>query len=176
MSIYLVFMLTLVLEESWGLWWLIVFFLNSSFNEFLWAVNLSHHQRLSNNYYSVFGEITTNSLLKFIKRWVQTNTINQPVIQSLVWLRKPFSIHIKSWCCQVRVAAVYALGTFINNSTERSDHANNIDHGVGRTVISVINDSSPLVRKVRLNVATNISMINFYKWCVCNLFIHTGCL
>ena len=50
---------------------------------------------------------------------------------------------------QVRAAAVYALGTFINNSTERSDHANSIDHGVGMTVSSVLSDGSPLVRKVR---------------------------
>ncbi|XP_067126176.1 regulatory-associated protein of mTOR [Centruroides vittatus] len=49
---------------------------------------------------------------------------------------------------EVRTAAVYALGTFINSSTERSDHANSIDHSVGITLInSVLNDGSPIVRK-----------------------------
>ena len=53
---------------------------------------------------------------------------------------------------QVRAAAVYALGSFINNSTERSDHANNIDHGVGMTLLNCSNDGNPLVRKVRPHV------------------------
>ncbi|CAH1793910.1 unnamed protein product [Owenia fusiformis] len=48
---------------------------------------------------------------------------------------------------EVRAAAVYALGTFIANSTERSDHANNIDHSVGLTLINSTYDGSPLVRK-----------------------------
>ena len=52
---------------------------------------------------------------------------------------------------QVRAAAVYALGTFISNSTERTDHANNIDHGVAITLVSHAQDGSPLVRKVGTN-------------------------
>lgn len=47
----------------------------------------------------------------------------------------------------VRAAAVFALGTFISNTTERSDHANNIDHSVAMTLISVTQDGSSLVRK-----------------------------
>lgn len=48
---------------------------------------------------------------------------------------------------EVRAAAVYALGTFINNTNERSDHASNIDLGVGMKLVSIVNDGSPLVRK-----------------------------
>ena len=43
---------------------------------------------------------------------------------------------------------MYALGTFINNTNERSDHASNIDLGVGMKLVSIANDGSPLVRKV----------------------------
>ena len=49
---------------------------------------------------------------------------------------------------------MYALGAFINNSTERSDHANNIDHGVGMTLLNCANDGSPLVRKVCPKIAS----------------------
>ncbi|XP_054159125.1 regulatory-associated protein of mTOR-like isoform X2 [Oppia nitens] len=49
---------------------------------------------------------------------------------------------------QVRAAAVYALGTFINSATERTDHANALDHNIAITLINkCLNDSSPLVRK-----------------------------
>ena len=49
---------------------------------------------------------------------------------------------------EVRAAAVYALGTFINSATERTDHANALDHNIAITLINkVSNDSSPLVRK-----------------------------
>ncbi|KAK2180495.1 hypothetical protein NP493_440g01008 [Ridgeia piscesae] len=48
---------------------------------------------------------------------------------------------------EVRAAAVFALGTFISNTTERSDHANNIDHSVAMTLLSVTQDGSSLVRK-----------------------------
>ncbi len=49
---------------------------------------------------------------------------------------------------EVRAAAVYALGTFINSATERTDHANALDHNIAITLINkVLNDSSPLVRK-----------------------------
>ena len=48
----------------------------------------------------------------------------------------------------MRTAAVFALGTFINNSTERNEHANTIDHGVAMTLVSNASDGSPLVRKV----------------------------
>ncbi|GLG94261.1 Regulatory-associated protein of mTOR [Gryllus bimaculatus] len=48
----------------------------------------------------------------------------------------------------VRASAVYALGTFISSVTERSEHANNIDHSIAMTLINTVsNDMSPLVRK-----------------------------
>lgn len=48
---------------------------------------------------------------------------------------------------EVRAAAVYALGTFINSSTERTDHANTIDHSIGMKLVSTsLYDSSVLVR------------------------------
>lgn len=48
---------------------------------------------------------------------------------------------------EVRAASVYALGTFINSSNERSDHANTIDHSIGmKLVSSSLHDSSVLVR------------------------------
>lgn len=49
--------------------------------------------------------------------------------------------------CEVRAAAVFALGTFINSSTERTDHANTIDHSIGMKLVSTsLYDSSVLVR------------------------------
>ncbi|PNF16965.1 Regulatory-associated protein of mTOR [Cryptotermes secundus] len=49
---------------------------------------------------------------------------------------------------EVRAAAVYALGTFISSVTERSEHANNIDHSIAMTLINTVShDMSPLVRK-----------------------------
>ncbi|ESP03931.1 hypothetical protein LOTGIDRAFT_230228 [Lottia gigantea] len=50
-------------------------------------------------------------------------------------------------CPEVRAAAVYALGAFISSSSERTDHANNIDLGVGMKLTQVGADGSPLVRK-----------------------------
>ncbi|XP_045213850.2 regulatory-associated protein of mTOR-like isoform X2 [Mercenaria mercenaria] len=48
---------------------------------------------------------------------------------------------------EVRAAAVYALGTFISNVSEKSDHATSIDLGVGMKLVQVAHDGSPLVRK-----------------------------
>lgn len=49
---------------------------------------------------------------------------------------------------EVRAAAVYALGTFLNSTTERTDHANAIDHSIGMMLINkVSNDGSSLVRQ-----------------------------
>uniref|UniRef100_A0AB74UMX4 Regulatory associated protein of mTOR n=1 Tax=Euwallacea interjectus TaxID=321055 RepID=A0AB74UMX4_9CUCU len=51
-------------------------------------------------------------------------------------------------CPEVRAAAVYALGTFINAVSRRSEHANNIDHAVGMTLVNhAANEASPLVRR-----------------------------
>lgn len=52
-------------------------------------------------------------------------------------------------CFQVRAAAVYALGTFMNTEMERSKHAINIDHSVAMMLINVVSqDMNTLVRKV----------------------------
>ncbi|XP_052780147.1 regulatory-associated protein of mTOR-like isoform X2 [Mya arenaria] len=48
---------------------------------------------------------------------------------------------------EVRAAAVYALGMFISNVSEKSDHANSIDLAVGMRLIPVASDGCPLVRK-----------------------------
>ncbi|CAE1248564.1 RAPTOR [Acanthosepion pharaonis] len=49
---------------------------------------------------------------------------------------------------EVRAAAVYALGTYISScSSERSDHASNIDLGIGMSLTHIVNDGSPLVRQ-----------------------------
>lgn len=50
---------------------------------------------------------------------------------------------------QVRCAAVFALGTFVGNSAERTDHSTTIDHNVAMMLAQLINDGSPVVRKVR---------------------------
>ncbi|KAK3557621.1 hypothetical protein QTP70_031150 [Hemibagrus guttatus] len=48
---------------------------------------------------------------------------------------------------EVRCAAVYALGTFVGNSAERTDHSTTIDHNVAMMLAQLINDGSPIVRK-----------------------------
>ncbi|GJQ81856.1 hypothetical protein Trydic_g9883 [Trypoxylus dichotomus] len=51
-------------------------------------------------------------------------------------------------CAEVRAAAVYALGTFINSVPRRSEHANTIDHSIAMTLVNTLNgDMSNLVRK-----------------------------
>lgn len=59
-------------------------------------------------------------------------------------------------CPKVRCAAVFALGTFVGNSAERTDHSTTIDHNVAMMLAQLINDGSPVVRKVLclLNVGT----------------------
>lgn len=49
---------------------------------------------------------------------------------------------------QVRCSAVFALGTFVGNSAERTDHSTTIDHNVAMMLAQLINDGSPVVRKV----------------------------
>ncbi|XP_060242261.1 regulatory-associated protein of mTOR isoform X3 [Meriones unguiculatus] len=48
---------------------------------------------------------------------------------------------------EVRCAAVFALGTFVGNSAERTDHSTTIDHNVAMMLAQLINDGSPMVRK-----------------------------
>jgi len=61
---------------------------------------------------------------------------------------------------QVRAAIVFALGTFVNNSGERGEHANNIDHGVAAKLLTVLSDGSPVVRKVGLAFLSFCSCIS----------------
>lgn len=62
-------------------------------------------------------------------------------------------INISVFSVQVRAASVYALGTFINSVTTRSEHANNIDQIIAMTLINTVSyDMCPLVRKVRLRL------------------------
>lgn len=51
---------------------------------------------------------------------------------------------------QVRCASVFALGTFVGNSAERTDHSTTIDHNVAMMLAQLINDGSPIVRKASL--------------------------
>ncbi|XP_065109339.1 regulatory-associated protein of mTOR isoform X1 [Paramisgurnus dabryanus] len=48
---------------------------------------------------------------------------------------------------EVRCGAVFALGTFVGNSAERTDHSTTIDHNVAMVLAQLINDGSPIVRK-----------------------------
>ncbi|XP_073168182.1 regulatory-associated protein of mTOR isoform X5 [Lepidochelys kempii] len=52
---------------------------------------------------------------------------------------------------EVRCAAVFALGTFVGNSAERTDHSTTIDHNVAMMLAQLINDGSPVVRKATVN-------------------------
>ncbi|KAJ8953916.1 hypothetical protein NQ318_019156 [Aromia moschata] len=75
-------------------------------------------------------------------RWTGVRDIAHEKLYTL--LRDP--------CPEVRAAAVYALGTFINSVTERSEHANNIDHSVVMTLVNTVSgDISCLVRKELIN-------------------------
>ncbi|KAL4676867.1 hypothetical protein H8957_008535 [Semnopithecus entellus] len=48
---------------------------------------------------------------------------------------------------EVRCAAVFALGTFVGNSAERTDHSTTIDHNVAMMLAQLVTDGSPMVRK-----------------------------
>nr|KAG5714826.1 hypothetical protein BaRGS_000314 [Batillaria attramentaria] len=48
---------------------------------------------------------------------------------------------------EVRSAAVFALGTFIFNGSEQTDHASSIELGVAMKLVPCATDGSPLVRK-----------------------------
>lgn len=61
---------------------------------------------------------------------------------------------------QVRCAAVFALGTFVGNSAERTDHSTTIDHNVAMMLAQLINDGSPVVRKVTNNIKIQIRQPN----------------
>ncbi|XP_021951380.1 regulatory-associated protein of mTOR isoform X2 [Folsomia candida] len=63
---------------------------------------------------------------------------------------------------EVRAAAVFALGTFINSSNERSEHSNSIDHSIAMTIISKLGteEASPLVR-MEITVALHNFVLAF---------------
>ncbi|XP_012271870.1 regulatory-associated protein of mTOR isoform X2 [Orussus abietinus] len=62
---------------------------------------------------------------------------------------------------EVRAASVYALGTFINSVTKRSEHANNIDQIIAMTILNTVTyDMCPLVRK-ELVVALQWMVLHF---------------
>ncbi|XP_058791281.1 regulatory-associated protein of mTOR isoform X2 [Phymastichus coffea] len=62
---------------------------------------------------------------------------------------------------EVRAASVYALGTFINSVTKRSEHANNIDQTIAMMLINTVtHDMCPLVRK-ELVVALQWMVLHF---------------
>ncbi|TUO32237.1 SEC14-like protein 1 [Bagarius yarrelli] len=60
------------------------------------------------------------------------------------WCGVRASAHEKLY---VRCAAMFALGTFVGNSAERTDHSTTIDHNVAMMLAQLINDGSPVVRK-----------------------------
>merc|ERR1719192_897115 len=49
---------------------------------------------------------------------------------------------------EVRAAAVYALGTFLNSCSERTEHANSLDQTIATKLLGrLLDDGSPLVRR-----------------------------
>lgn len=70
---------------------------------------------------------------------------------------------------EVRAAAVFALGTFINSCEERTEHANTLDHAIAQHVFNVVHDDgSPLVRKelvVAMSYIVNAFEANFVTVC-----------
>ncbi|CAL1542232.1 unnamed protein product, partial [Lymnaea stagnalis] len=48
---------------------------------------------------------------------------------------------------EVRAATVFALGTFVSRSLDRTDHSIAVDVNVGNLLVTCITDGSPLVRK-----------------------------
>ncbi|KAL1130820.1 hypothetical protein AAG570_012061 [Ranatra chinensis] len=61
---------------------------------------------------------------------------------------------------EVRTAAVFALGTFISSTSERSEHAKNIDHSVAMTLLNTVaKDMSPLVRKELVVALQNMVLV-----------------
>ncbi|KAG8507507.1 Regulatory-associated protein of mTOR, partial [Galemys pyrenaicus] len=63
---------------------------------------------------------------------------------------------------EVRCAAVFALGTFVGNSAERTDHSTTIDHNVAMMLAQLISDGSPVVRKVRASGATGSGPVRLW--------------
>uniref|UniRef100_A0A8C0FZ14 Regulatory associated protein of MTOR complex 1 n=1 Tax=Bubo bubo TaxID=30461 RepID=A0A8C0FZ14_BUBBB len=79
--------------------------------------------------------------------------VRTTVIRNKLWCGVRDSAHEKLYSLlsdpipEVRCAAVFALGTFVGNSAERTDHSTTIDHNVAMMLAQLINDGSPMVRK-----------------------------
>ena len=55
---------------------------------------------------------------------------------------------LKDPVAEVRAAAVFALGTFINSCEDRTEHANSLDHSIALNLMNTVSeDGSPLVRQ-----------------------------
>ncbi|CAG7784958.1 unnamed protein product [Allacma fusca] len=67
---------------------------------------------------------------------------------------------------EVRAAAVFALGTFINSGSERTEHSNAIDHSVAMTIVTKLcgDECSPLVRQEIVVALHNFVLVseNFF--------------
>ena len=51
---------------------------------------------------------------------------------------------------EVRCAALFALGTFINQLESRAEHSLHLDHTVGIQICKMATDPSPMVREVSI--------------------------
>ncbi len=65
---------------------------------------------------------------------------------------------------QVRAAAVFALGTYIMNIPEdgQSDLSISIDHSVGMRLLTLVNDGSPIVRRVSPETTRFLVRIHYH--------------
>ena len=62
----------------------------------------------------------------------------------------------------MRAAAVFALGTYIMNVPEdgQSDLSISIDHNVGMRLLTLLNDGSPIVRRVSFSGTNLVIIVN----------------
>jgi regulator-associated protein of mTOR len=104
-----------------------------------------------NNYYSILLDESDTTL----RRWVCICLgLTWADFSAARWCGVRDSAHEKIYNIledtnpEVRAAAVFSLGTFINSGSDRTEHSNAIDHSVAMTIISKLGteESSPLVR------------------------------
>ena len=62
---------------------------------------------------------------------------------------------------EVRAAAMFALGTFMNSASERTEHSNSIDHSVAAGIINRVgaDECSPLVRQEMVVALHNFVLV-----------------
>ena len=66
---------------------------------------------------------------------------------------------------------MYALGTFIGSITERTEHANTINHSIAIKLLATVSqDGSPLVRKVLIQVNILFTKIKGFDESFCIVF------